>query len=300
MPHSYPSLPKFDYLRPNSLEEASEFLSKHGEDSRPFLGGTDCFVRMRDGQWRVKTLVDIKAIPTLDEIRFHENKGLHIGCAITMNQIIANSDTLNHYPLLVQTASSVASYPLRNRATLIGNICNASPAGDTICAALLYEGILIIHTPDGEREEPLHSFFQGPGKTTLKSGEIVAAIQLPPSPVNQQTTYLKLGRNRAGDLSVVGVGVIGYPDSTAASGIRFRIALASVAPMTLRVEQAESILSSAPIDEQLIKEVCTQVRDACQPIDDVRATAEYRKEMAYNLTLQAVTDIYHRLQTINS
>jgi CO/xanthine dehydrogenase FAD-binding subunit len=183
---------------------------------------------------------------------------------------------------------------------LIGNICNASPAGDTICAALLYEGFLIIQTAKGEREESLDSFFQGPGKTTLKPGEIVSAIQLPPSPANQQTSYLKLGRNRAGDLSVVGVGVIGYPDGTTASGIRFRIALASVAPVTLRATQAETILSSAPINDQLIKKACSEVRDACHPIDDVRASAEYRKEMAYNLTLQAVTDIYHRLQTINS
>jgi len=282
------------------LEEASEFLSKHTDDSRPFLGGTDCFVRMRDGQWKVKTLVDIKAIPGLDEIHFHKDKSLYIGCAVSMNQIITHPDIRSHYPLLVQSASSVASYPLRNRATLIGNICNASPAGDTICAAMLYEGILIIRTSKGEREESLNSFFQGPGQTTLKPGEIVAAIQLPPAPVNQQTTYLKLGRNRAGDLSIVGVGVIGFPDSTAASGMRFRIALASVAPITLRATRAEAILSSAPINDQLIEKASGEVRDACQPIDDVRASAEYRKEMAFNLTLQSVTDIYHRLQTIKS
>jgi carbon-monoxide dehydrogenase medium subunit len=143
-----------------------------------------------------------------------------------MNRVIASADVQNCYPLLAEAAHSVASYQLRNRATIVGNICNASPAGDTIGACLVLGGVLRVHGLDGVRTEPLATFFKGPGKTVLRPGDIVTSIQFPPSPDKTAGKYQKLGRNAIGDLSIVGVTVYGYPDTSAPSGYRFKIALA--------------------------------------------------------------------------
>ena len=129
---AHPALPEFDYIRPGSLAEASQFLAGHPGEARPFLGGTDVFVRMRDGFLSPKYLVDVKNLDGTKELRFDPKSGLTIGAAVNMNQVAASPDVQAHYPLLVQACNSVASYQLRTRATIVGNICNASPAGDGV------------------------------------------------------------------------------------------------------------------------------------------------------------------------
>ena len=296
MSNAHPSLPRFELFQPATLPEASQFLHEHPTDSRPFLGGTDLFVRMRDGVLKPSTLVNLKTIPGMNEMCFDPQEGLTIGVAVTMNHVIAAADAQLHYPLLVEACRSVASYQLRNRATIVGNICNASPAGDSIGAALLYEGELKIFSSEGEKSLPLKDFFVGPGKTKLKSGEIVTALHLPLPPKGQQGAYCKLGRNVISDLSIVGVAVLGYPDATTKSGLRFRIALASVAPTPLVAKQAEEILASQPISEAVIRQAAEAARQACSPIDDVRASATYRRAMVERCTFRTVMNVWQRLQ----
>ena len=296
MTNSHPALPRFDYIRPASLEEASRFLSLHPDDARPFLGGTDIFVRLRDGNLRLKFLVDLKSLPGLNELNFNLQSGLRIGSAVNLNRVISHSDVQKYYPLLAEAASAVASYQLRTRATMVGNICNASPAGDTLGAALLYHGALTIYSQKGARETPLADFFLGPGETCLQAGEIVTSIQFPLPPQKHQTKYIKLGRNVISDLSIVGVAVMGYPNPTSKSGYCFHIALASVAPIPLIPKLAEEILSNKAITKTTVKEAAQAASDACKPIDDVRASAEYRKAMIHNLTRQAVLEVWQRLQ----
>ena len=154
MINSHPGLPEFDYIKPASLADASRFLSEHAKESMPFSGGTDTFVRMRDGNLSPRFLVDIKGFDETKEISFHSKTGLTIGAAVPMNRVIAFPDAGRVYPLLVEAARSVASYQLRNRATIIGNICNASPAGDTIGACLVLQGALTIHGEGGLRNIP--------------------------------------------------------------------------------------------------------------------------------------------------
>src|SRR5512147_2410863 len=136
----HPTLPEFEYIRPRTLIEASEFLSHNPDTSRPFLGGTDVFVRMRDGFMTPEFLVDVKNLDGTNELRFDHQAGLTIGAAVNMNRVAASLDVQAHYPLLAEACRSVASYPLRTRATNVGNICNASPAGDTIGACLVFGG----------------------------------------------------------------------------------------------------------------------------------------------------------------
>ena len=291
---AHPGLPEFDYIKPVSLKEASTFLAQHVGEARAFSGGTDTFVRMRDGAWQDKYLVDVKGLPGLNDLKFDPAGGLTLGAAVNMNRLIASREVNEHYAVLAEAAHTVASYPLRSRATLAGNLCNASPAGDTIGACLVYDAKLHVHGVVGERIEALRTFFTGPGKTVLKPGDIVYMIEFPLPPRGAQGAYLKLGRNALGDLAIVGVTALGYPDGAAVSGYRFLVALASVAPTPLMLDM--TLLSEHSITLELIAEAAELAMNAVTPIDDVRGSARYRQLMVRNLTRKALSDVWEKLK----
>jgi CO/xanthine dehydrogenase FAD-binding subunit len=292
---AHPEIPEFDYILPASLEEASRFLAEHAGEARPLLGGTDIFVRMRDGFWHDRYLVDVKKLDGTNDLRFDPAEGLTIGAGVNMNRVMALPQVQQLYPALAEACRSVAAYPLRTRATVAGNICNASPAGDTIGACLLHDGVLKVHGVGGWREEPLASFFLGPGKTVLKAGDIVTALQLPLPPPGAAGTYLKLGRNNWSDLSIVGVTAVGYPDPQTVSGYTLRLALASVAPTPLEVQAVQAYLAAQPLDLAAIQQAARLAQAACHPIDDVRGSARYRKAMVRNLSEKALKIVRERL-----
>lgn len=295
MTSAHPGLPEFDYVRPNDLAEASQFLAKNASDARPFSGGTDSFVRMRDGFFTPKYLVDVKNLDGTKTLKFDPKEGLTIGAAIPMNKVINFPEAMKYYPLLVDSAKSVASYQLRSRATIIGNICNASPAGDTIGACMAYDGKLNIHGIDGMKTLPLKDFFTGPGKNLLKPGDIVLSITLPVPPVDHIGQYLKLGRNRLSDLSIVGVSVLGYKDPTTKSGYSYRLAIASVAPVPFIPQKAQDILANNQITPDVIEQAAQAAMDSVTPIDDVRGSAQYRKHMVRNLVKRGLTEVMQKL-----
>ncbi len=292
---AHPGLPEFDYIKPTTLEEASTFLAQHAGEARAFIGGTDTFVRMRDGAWQDKYLVDVKALPGMNDLKFDPAQGLTVGAAVNMNRLIASPEVNQYYPVLAEAAHTVASYQLRTRATIAGNICNASPAGDTIGACLVLDAKLHVHGVNGDCIESLRTFFKGPGKTVLAAGDIVTAIEFPIPPQGAQGKYIKLGRNAIGDLAIVGVTALGYPDRTP-SGYRFLIALASVAPTPLLLDMA--LLREKPINEATINEAAEFAMNAVTPIDDVRGSARYRKLMARNMTRKALLDVWEKLSAI--
>ena len=306
-----PGLPSFDYVRASALDEVPRLLKEHGEAARLLMGGTDLFVRMRDGFISPQIVVDVKHLPGMRDISYDEQVGLTIGAAATMNQIARHPDVQTHYPLLAEAANSVASYQLRNRATLGGNLCNGSPAADTAPATLLLEGHIVLYGPNpstarlsspksgsgqcGEREVPADEFFLGPGKTAMQAGELMTAVRFPILPAGSAGRYLKLGRNKAGDLAIAGVAVFGFPDGTA-SGYRFRIGLASVAPVPLRAREAEEVLAANPPGEETFALAAEKAMEAAAPIDDVRASAAYRKAMVRNLTLRALREVWAQMK----
>jgi len=292
MINPHPGLPEFDYIKPENFFEASKFLATHTGEARPLMGGTDIFVRMRDKVWKDKYLVDVKSLDGMNDISFDPTRGLKIGASVNMNRVIAFPEVNNHYALLAEAASSVASYQLRTRATIVGNICNASPAGDTTGACILLGGMLSIHGVNGKRQESLSKFFLGPGETALKAGDIATCIEFPLPPVGLAGKYIKLGRNKLSDLAIVGVTVVGYPSDDTPSGFRIKLALASVAPVPLVVGNVEAILAEKNITDQSLIEAAQVAMDACTPIDDVRASARYRKMMVRNLSLKALRDVW--------
>ena len=285
-----PGLPSFDYVRASALDEVPRLLEEHGEAARLLMGGTDLLVRMRDGFIRPQIVVDVKHLPGMRDISYDEQTGLTIGAAATMNEVARHPDVQTHYPLLAEAANSVASYQLRNRATLGGNLCNGSPAADTAPATLLLEGRIVLYGQDGEREVPADEFFLGPGATAMQAGELMTAVRFPILPAGSAGKYLKLGRNKAGDLAIAGVAVFGFPDGTA-SGYSFRIGLASVAPVPLRALEAEEVLAANPPGEETFALAAEKAMEAAAPIDDVRASAAYRKAMVRNLTLRALREV---------
>ena len=295
MINPHPGLPELEYVKPASLLEASKFLAAHAAEARPFSGGTDCFVRLRDGVLKLNYLVDVKGLDGTKEIKFDAKKGLTFGAAVNMNRLASSPEVIKYYPNLVEAANSVASYQLRNRATVIGNICNASPAGDTIGTCMVLNGVLNVHGTSGFKQIPLSSFFTGPGKTVLQPGDIVVSITLPVPPQGSYGVYKKLGRNTISDLSIVGVTVLGYPSKESASGYQFKIALASVAPVPFEAEKAELILSKSKISTEVIAEAAQVAMDSVTPIDDVRGSARYRKYMVRNLTREALTEVWSKL-----
>lgn len=291
-----PALPDFDYIKPASLTEASRFLANHVDEARPFMGGTDTFVRLRAGFWQEKYLVDVKNLDGMSHLTFDPATGLTIGASVNMNRVIASPEVNEHYPVLVEAAHTVASYQLRTRATIVGNICNASPAGDTIGACLVLNGSLRVHGVNGLRQEPLRTFFVAPGQTVLKPGDIVTALLLPLPPKGYVAKYIKLSRNALGDLAIVGVTALGYPDSSTPSGYRFRLALASVAPTPLVPTLAEAILAEEPINKATLAAAAQVTMDVCTPIDDARSSARYRRLMVRNLTKKVLTEVWQQIR----
>jgi CO/xanthine dehydrogenase FAD-binding subunit len=288
-----PGLPGFEYVRAQSAAQVHGLLQQ--ENARLMMGGTDLFPQMRDGIFRPSVVVDVKDLPGMRQVAFDPAGGLTVGAAATMNQVATHPDVRSHYPALAQAAHSVASYQIRNRATIGGNVCNASPCADTSPAVIVLEGAMILSGPAGQREVPAIEFFLGPGQAALEAGEFLLALRFPLPPAGSAGSYQKLGRSRLGDLSVVGVAAVAYPDRTAGSGYRFRLALGSVAPVPLRVPAAEEILASRPPGEEAFQAAAEKAMKAASPISDVRASASYQTLMVRTMTLRALRAVWARL-----
>jgi len=232
----------------------------------------------------------------MQEINFDKKKGLSVGAAVTLNQLSIHPDVQTHFGILSQSADTVGNYQLRNRATLGGNLCNASPSADMAPAAMIYECRTCLAGPDGERELDLADFLLGPGKTGLKPSEFLTAVRFPTPPPGVVGRYLKLGRSKMGDLAIVGIAVLGFPDSEVPSGFRFRIGINSTAPTPYRVPQAEELLTKNPITEEIMHQSAEEAMKVSAPIEDVRATALYQKKMVRNLTFKALKEVWDLLK----
>jgi carbon-monoxide dehydrogenase medium subunit len=292
-----PRFPEFEYIRLENIDQTVKFLNDHQADAYPFLGGTDILIGLRDRKRHPKYLVDLKHLDGFAELSFDPNIGLTIGAAVTLNQLIASKEVNQFYPVLSQAARHVGGYQIRNRATMVGNVCNASPCGDTIGPNLIYQGKAKVVGPDSTRSLPLGEFFLGPGKIALKAGEIVQSITLPIPPELSQGTYLCIGRNKLADLAIAGVTILAFPDQSATSGYRFRIALSAVAPTVIIVSDAQNLLSEQKINSKILEKAALIAMENCQPIDDIRASKSYRREMIYILTLRGLQQVWEAVRS---
>jgi len=274
-------LKEFDYLKPNSIKETISILSQFGEKAQILNGGTDLIVGMRDKIIQPEYLVDIKAILQLNRITYNKQDGLNIGTTVTLNEISNSKVVQTHYPILVKACKTVGSYQVRNRATLVGNICNASPAADTAPPLLVLEAKVNIIGPTGEKIVPINQFFTGVKKNILKKGEFVTSVTVPFIKDKWAGVYLKQGRRKDVDLATVGVAVVCIRDE-------IRIALGAVAPTPIRAFKTEKLLKGKIIDESLLEKAGISVLTEVSPISDVRSSQEYREEIIKVLVRRAV------------
>jgi carbon-monoxide dehydrogenase medium subunit len=274
---------RFDYLEPHSLDEALQMLAKHGDNARLVAGSTDFLVRWRTGVWRPETVVCMQHVPGLDYISWNPDDGLSIGAMTTVQDIEQDAEVRSRYPALLAGATAFAGVQVRNLATVAGNICNASPAGDTLPALLAYNAQCRIVGTAGERWLPLDELFVGPGRTALEAGEILTEIRLPAPAPNTGGLYIKHSPRGAMDISAVGVASVVSlaADGTCASA---RIAMGAVAPTPIRAHGAEGRLVSQTPDAANISEAGRLAAQACNPIADVRSGADYRRDMVGVLT----------------
>jgi CO/xanthine dehydrogenase FAD-binding subunit len=291
-----PGLPDFDYIKAESSQQVFDLLAEKGSDIKLLMGGTDLFVQMRDRGEGPGTLLDVKALPGMQQIFFDKKNGLKIGAAVTLNHLSGDPEIQKYYPVLCQAADTVGNYQIRNRATLGGNLCNASPSADLSPAVLVYNGQVGLESPRGERVLDLKDFWVGPGKTALAPDEYLKFIQFPTPPAKTEGLYIKLGRSKMGDLAIVGVAVLGYPDPDLPAGIKFRIGINSTAPTVYRLPELEEKISREIITEKILKHAADEAMRLSAPITDLRATAEYQKMMVRNLTFRGLKEVWERLK----
>ncbi len=270
---------RFDYLEPHSLDEALGMLDKYGERARLVSGSTDFLVRWRTGVWRPEIVVCMQHVPGLNGVDFNDDDGLSIGAMATVQDIEQNAIVRARYPALAAGATAFAGVQVRNLATVVGNVCNASPAGDTLPALLAYDAECRIVGSNGERWLPLTEVFVGPGQTAVAAGEIMTELRLPTPPPNSGGLYIKHSPRGAMDISAVGAASV---VSIGADGLcaSVRIALGAVAPTPMRAFGAEGrLVGQAPTDDN-VAESARLAAQASRPIADVRSGAEYRREIA--------------------
>jgi len=279
---------EFEYFKPSSIDEAIKLLNKYGAKARILSGGTDLVVRIKDGFETPDAVIDIKGLDELKVLDFKDNK-LIVGTLTTFNELIDSEVVKEKFPLLWESAKSVASMGIRNRATMVGNICSAVPSLDSGPALLLYEATVVVKGKDGERRIPIEEWFLGPRKTALKEGELVEYIEIPLPQKKHAGCYVKLGRYNGEDLAQVGVGVL------VLSGNEYRVAFCAVGPKPTRAKKIESLLNGKELSDSLIEEAKKLVEEEISPITDIRATKEYRMHMAKVMLDRALKAAVERL-----
>ena len=272
------------YFAPTSLDQAVECLK--GGNVTILAGGTDLTPQSQAGRIKFReTLMNIRHVPQLSGITLEGNE-IRIGALATITEIMEHPLVREHLPVLVEACDHFASDQIRNAGTLGGNICNASPAGDTLIPLLVLDArVELASMPEDKlyrHSMPLSTFFVGPGKTRKSLCELVTGVRIPVPAANHVARFYKLGTRPALDISTISIGVAGHYRDGVLSQVR--VAFGAVAPTPVRAEQTEQALEGKPLDAATIEKAAAIARDEVHPIDDVRASAWYRKEMIHNIT----------------
>ncbi len=278
----------FDMYQPTSLQEASRILKKNGPGGRFLAGGTDLIIAMKEKGLLPKYIVDLKKIPGLSGIRENSDGSVAIGALTTMYEIEHSPLITKKYRFLAQSAAEVGSVQIRNRATVGGNMANATPSADVAPALIALNGEVSIAGAAGEQTLLLEDFFRGPGQTVMSAEEILTEITIPKTGPRLVGEYIKFSPREMMDLAYVGVAVaynLGAQDKRC-EGVR--IVLGAVAPTPLRARKAEAMLEGQLLSEKLAAQVGDEAARESKPISDVRSSADYRRAMVAAMTKRAL------------
>ena len=276
------------YLAPSTLEEAvSAFAAASGAASI-LAGGTDLLVQMRAGVRKPGTIIDIKKIPELTAIEDLGGGAFRIGAAVAGAVLAEHKGFAKAWPGVLEAINLIGSKQVQGRASPGGNLCNSSPAGDSVPAMVAAGAVVTVQGPSGRREMPVEAVPAGPGRTTLAPGEIVVSFTFPARPKGSSDAYLRMIPRTEMDIAVVGLGV----NLTMEGGVvtAARVGLGAVAPTVLLVEDAAKALVGTKLDDAALEKAAAACRAACKPIDDKRGTIAYRTKVAGVLLKRVVAN----------
>lgn len=284
-------LSDLNYWEPTNLSDTVNLLANMGDQVRPLAGGTDLLVKMKKGPINWEGIVNLKGLRELKGINY-EGVTITIGALTHISSLIESPLVIHHFPVLVDAARSLGTPQVRNLATIGGNLCNASPAGDVALVLLMYEARLLIIGPNGSRKLLVEEFCVGPNQTVLQQGEILTAIEIDLPPLNSKGVFYKHGKRKSHEIALVNVAVLLTPQSGTKQIARARIAVGSVATTQLRIKDAEDSLTDSLASLSAFEQAAELAKKAVNPIDDVRSTASYRKQMVGVLTKRALVEAW--------
>jgi len=280
------------YQAPTSIAEAVRLLAGSETQIRVLAGGTDLIPQMQVGRVVPELIIDIKRIPET-RIIHRQNGAYIIGAAVSGAELSEQKDLKRDWPGVVEAFDLIGSTQIQGRATLGGNLCNASPAADSVPALIAAGCRCLIAGPQGQREAAVEDVVISPGRTSLQKGEFVVSFTLPALPARSADAYLRLIPRSEMDIAVVGVGVaLGLDEKGQCS--QARLALGAVAPAAVLATEAAHLLIGTGLDADTMKRFSAAVKDACRPINDKRGTIEYRIEVASVLAARAVAIAWQR------
>jgi carbon-monoxide dehydrogenase medium subunit len=280
------------YEAPETIEAAVALLAQGNGTARVLAGGTDLLVQMRSGRIRPELVVDVKKIPELSHVTA-ENGGFRVGAAVSGAELGEREDVKSLWPGVVEALELIGSTQIQGRATLGGNLCNASPAADSVPAMIAAGVVCSVAGPGGKRQVPVEDIMTGPGKTSLAAGEFIVDFWLPERAAHSGDAYLRFIPRTEMDIAVVGVGVNVTLDTNGVCTAA-RVGLGAVAPKALLVPAAAAALIGSKLDDTALDAAAAAASAACNPINDKRGTLEYRVKVAGVLTRRAAKIAYAR------
>lgn len=270
----------FDYVRASSVDEVVSLLAQNGDQARVLSGGTDLLVALREGRRQAKLVIDVKGLAETTQVDYSPETGLTFGAAVPCHRLYDDPELSAAYPGLMDSAHLIGGVQIQGRASIGGNLCNASPAADSIPSLIAHGAVALVAGPNGRREVPVEEFCVAPGRTQLQDGEFLVSLHLPAPKPGFGAAYLRFIPRNEMDIAVVGAGASVQLDESRTKIEAARIALGAVAPTPLYIEEAGASLVGKTISDEAVETAAKIAQDAAKPISDMRGTAEYRKHLS--------------------
>lgn len=290
-----------EFKTPATVDEALSLLG--GGEAAPLAGGSDLIIQWREGRKSLKQMVDVKNIPELNVLSFDTASGLRLGAAVSCARLGGFAPGIENFPALVEGAELIGSTQIQSRASVGGNICNGSPAADTICALIVLGATMTVQGPGGKRSIAAADFMTGPGQTALKPGELLVEIQVPPQAsagkAKASSAYMRFIPRNEMDIAVAGAAVSLVLTEDGKSVAAASVAIGAVAPTPLLVPAAAQALVGSSLDEKTLERVAQAASEAASPITDLRGTVEFRTHVVGVLARRVAQLAWQRAQEKN-
>lgn len=282
------SLSKFEYYTPENVESACKLLTEQGDGAYIMAGGTDLLVKIHKGALKPKAIIDLQKIKGIEGISYEKGKGLTIGAMARLTDVGNHPDISSKYPAISKAALATANTQIRNMGTVAGNLCNAAPSADNAPALMTMGAVVTLKSVKGARHVALEEFFQGPGMTVIKKGEILTSIFVPEPRNGAGTSYQYLSARGKVDIAAVCVGATVVMDGDKVKDAK--IVLGAVAPVPMRAVKAEKVVIGHKLSTELLEKLGLEASKESKPITDMRSSAEYRKVLVAVLSARAIEE----------